>query len=52
MGVRRIRGIFLGVSIMRIIVFWVLKWGTPILGSNPVGAEAARFQATPEACKV
>ena len=37
-----IRGTFLGVPIIRIIVFWGLYWGTPILGNYQV--RDLRFQ--------
>ena len=32
-GFPKIRGIFLGVPIIRTIVFWGLYWGPPILGN-------------------
>ena len=32
--VSQIRGTILGVPIIRIIVFWGLYWGPPILGSS------------------
>ena len=32
-GFPKIRGTFLGVPIIRIIVFWGLYWGLPILGN-------------------
>ena len=33
-GFAKIRGTFLGVLIIRIIVFWGLYWGHPILGNR------------------
>ena len=32
-GFPKIRGTFFGVPIIRIIVFWGLYWGSPILGN-------------------
>ena len=36
-GFPKIRGTFLGVPIMRFIVFWGLYWGPPILGNYHMG---------------
>ena len=36
-GFPKIRGTFLGVPIVRIIVFWGLYWGPPILGNYHIG---------------
>ena len=38
----KIRGTFLGVPIMRIIVFWGLYWGPLILGNYQIG-EGQKF---------
>ena len=35
-GFPKIRGTLLGVPIIRIIVFWGLHWGPPILGNYHV----------------
>ena len=36
-GFPKIRGTILGVPIIRIIVFWGLYWGPPILGNYHMG---------------
>ena len=35
-GIPKIRGTFLGVPIIRTLVFWGLYWGPPYLGKLPV----------------
>ena len=35
-GFPKIRGTFLGVPIIRIIIFWGLHWGPPVLGNYQV----------------
>ena len=37
MGVSQIKGTILGVPIIRIVVFWGLYWGPPILGNYYIG---------------
>ena len=39
LGVSQNRGTFLGVPIIRSIIFWGLYWGTPILGNNHLDNE-------------
>ena len=36
-GFPKIRGTFLGVPMMRTIVYWGLYWGSLILGNYPIG---------------
>ena len=38
LGFPKIRGTFLGVPIIRTVVFWGLYWGPPILGNYHIKA--------------
>ena len=44
-GFPKLGGIFLGVHIIRTIVFWGLYWGSPIVGNYHIGVLApSRFE--------
>ena len=47
-GFPKIRGTFLGVPIIRIIVFWGLYWGSLILGNYHVGSRFVRHLRMPQ----
>ena len=51
-GFPKIRGTIWGVPIIRIIVFWGLYWGPPILGNYHMGIVRVRFSfhVPPSAC--